>query len=69
MQVKRVHPIIYALISSNLATYKELRDDYNIEEVLALYEIHRVSSYNRNLLLEEKTKHGKQVGIHKKIKS
>lgn len=38
--------MIYMLINNNLATYKEIRDDYDIWEVLDLYEVCLTSIYN-----------------------
>jgi len=51
---ERVHPIIYTLISNKLATLKEIRDEYSIDEVLDLYEICLVNAYNRAELLKDK---------------
>ena len=50
----RMHYIIYTLVVNKYATYKELRDDYNIDEVLDLYESCMVNMHNRNVLLEER---------------
>lgn len=43
-----MHPLIYTLVANKYATYKELRDDYDVEETLALYEACLVNSYNRH---------------------
>ena len=43
--------IIYTLITNKYATYKEIRDDYTIEEVLALYECCLINNYNKNILI------------------
>ena len=50
--VQRTDDIIYMLISNNVATLKEIRDDYSIEEVLDLYEIVVVKLYNKNKVIE-----------------
>lgn len=50
---ENTHYIIYSLIINKLATYKELRDDYTIEEALDLYEMLMVSNYNKQLIQDE----------------
>lgn len=45
--------IVYSLITARYATLKEIRDDYNIYEVLDLYECFRVENYNRMIIMEE----------------
>ena len=44
------------LIINKYATYKELRDDYNIDEVLDLYELCLVQLHNKNAIIEEAKK-------------
>lgn len=44
--------IIYTLISNNVATLKEIRDDYSMEEVLDLYEMVIVKIHNKYKSLE-----------------
>ena len=44
----RLDNIIYALISSKLATLAELRDVYDCEEALDLYELYTVNAYNKS---------------------
>lgn len=41
------HYVVYVLITNKLATYKELRDEYNIDEVIALYEICLTQIHNK----------------------
>jgi len=50
----RMHYIVYTLIVNKYATYKELRDDYDIDEVLDLYETCMVNMHNKHMLLEER---------------
>ena len=50
---ENTHYIIYSLVINKLATYKELRDDYTIEEALDLYEMLMVSNYNKQLIQDE----------------
>ena len=44
---KRTHPIIYVLVTNKLATYSELKYNYDIEDFLDLYEICMVSLHNK----------------------
>jgi len=44
------------LITNNYATLKEIRDDYNIDEVLDLYEICKVNLYNKYMTYENMNK-------------
>lgn len=44
--------MLYTLIINHVASYKELRDDYNIYEVLDLYEAWLVNVYNRSKIME-----------------
>lgn len=50
---KRMHPIIYMLITNKYATYKELRDEYNVYETLTLYESCMISNYNKHVIQKE----------------
>ena len=47
LSTSRLHPIIHVLISNKYATYKEIRDEYTIDEVLDLYESCLVYMYNK----------------------
>ena len=49
---KRVNPIVYLLITNNLATLQELKYVYSIDEVLDLYEICLATVYNKHIALE-----------------
>ena len=44
---ERVHPIVYTLVANGLATLLEIKNDYDIWDVLDLYEIFTVNSYNK----------------------
>lgn len=50
---KRVHYIIYILITNNLATYRDILEYYSIYDVLDLYEICLTSIYNKAQLTKE----------------
>lgn len=39
--------MIYTLITNQYATYKELRDDYSIEEAIDLYDLCLTHLYNQ----------------------
>lgn len=41
---------MYTLVANGYASYKEIRDEYSIEEVLDLYEMCLVQSYNKNVV-------------------
>lgn len=47
---------MYALVTNKYATLKELRDDYNIWEVLDLYEMMLVSMTNKMIAMERRMK-------------
>lgn len=49
-----MHYIVYTLVVNRYATYKELRDDYTIDELLDLYEACMVNMHNKCMLLEER---------------
>ena len=49
---KGVHPIIYLIITNKLATYKELKYDLDIDDMIALYEIAMVSLYNKQIIID-----------------
>lgn len=53
MTCEKTDGIIYALITNKYATYKEIRDDYTIEEVIKLYEICMVNLHNKWIQMEE----------------
>lgn len=44
---RRVHPIVYTVVSNNMATFAEVAK-MSIDELLDVYEICVVSVYNRN---------------------
>lgn len=46
---ERLHPIVYVLIVNNYATLREIKEFYEIEDVLDLYEAYRVSIYNKSI--------------------
>lgn len=48
LKCERLDNIIYALISSKLATLAELRDVYDCDEALDLYELYTVNAYNKS---------------------
>lgn len=47
-----MNAVIYTLITQHYATLKELRDDYDIEETLDLYEACCVSMHNKIVSIE-----------------
>lgn len=47
-----VDPIISAVVSSGFATYKELRDDYSLEEAFKLLDIMTVNKINEYRAME-----------------
>ena len=47
LEPTRVDGIIYMLVSNKMATLKELRDEYSIEEAMDMLEIFLISSYNQ----------------------
>ena len=49
-----VDAITYTIITNKLATYKELRDDYNVEEYLSLYDVAITQIHNKSVLIESK---------------
>ena len=51
---KRVHPIIYLLITNKLTTYQELKYNYTVEDMLDLYEICMVNLHNKFLIMNNK---------------
>ena len=57
---ERIHPIIYVVITNKYATYKEIRDDYSVEEFLDLYELCIINLYNKTIM-EEEAKNGLNV--------
>lgn len=42
-----MNPVIYMLITQHYATYKELRDDYDVNEMLDMYEACCINMYNK----------------------
>ena len=55
--------IIYVVITNKYATYKEIRDDYSVDEFIDLYELCLVNLHNRKLLQEE-LKNGRHIQDH-----
>lgn len=51
---KRLHPLLYMLIVNKYATLKELKEDYDIYEVLDLYEVCAVNLYNKHQIQNER---------------
>ena len=51
-----MNPVIYTLITQGYATLKELRDDYDVEEMLDLYEACCVSMYNKAEIIAQNSK-------------
>ena len=51
-----MNPVIYTLITNGYATLKELRDDYDVEEMLDLYEACCVNMHNKAEALSQSTK-------------
>ena len=49
---KRVSYIIYILVTNRYCTYKELKDELDIEDTLSLYELCLVNLYNRYIMLD-----------------
>lgn len=49
----RLHPILYTLITNGYATLKELRDDYDMDEVLDMYDACMTSLSNKARIIEE----------------
>lgn len=54
LDVRYSDRITYILVSQRYATYKEIRDDYDVFEILNLYEIALVSIYNKYQALQRK---------------
>lgn len=52
-------PIIYSLINQHYATYKELRDDYTINEVLDIYEMMIVYNANKSIIINSEKRRDK----------
>ena len=42
----------YILITNKMATYKELKYDLDIDDVIKMYEICMVNLYNKNVMYE-----------------
>lgn len=49
-----MNPVIYILITQGYATLRELRDEYDIEEMLDLYEACCVSMHNKTIAMNNK---------------
>ena len=54
----RTMPIINLLISNHYCTYKELRDEYDLDEFLDLYEMCMVQVHNKMMALTNSRKEG-----------
>lgn len=50
--VRLVHPIIYMLMTNGYATYRELRDELDCDDLVQLYEVAMVNLYNKNKAME-----------------
>ena len=50
LSTDRTDRILYTLISNKYATLAEIRDKYDIYEVLDLYEIYIISAYNKYII-------------------
>lgn len=48
VESRYVDPVVTALVSNNLASYKELRDDYSLEEAFKLLDILTVTKINEH---------------------
>lgn len=46
------YSLVYTLVTNKYATLKELRDDYDVFEALALYDMCAINLYNRNEILK-----------------
>lgn len=46
--------MINLVISSNLATYKELKYEFTIDDFIAVYEIAMVNNYNKQIMMSER---------------
>jgi len=53
-KAKGVHPIIYMLITNKFATYNEIKNVLDIDDVLNLYEVAMVTLYNKQIILDNK---------------
>lgn len=53
--VERTHPIIYILITNKYATYREIRDEYTIWEVIDMYEMCMCNIANKSEILNERS--------------
>lgn len=51
---KRVHPIAYVLITNRLTSYKDLKYNLTVDDMLDLYEICMVNLHNKSTLVENK---------------
>lgn len=47
--------VIYTLITQGYATLKELRDDYDVDEMLDMYEACCISMYNKAEAIKSST--------------
>ena len=47
-----VSNVEYILITNKMATYKELKYDLDIDDVIKMYEICMVNLYNKNVMYE-----------------
>lgn len=52
--IKYTNKIIYAIVSSGYATLHEIEEYYDLEDILVLYEIFRVSMYNKRQISQNK---------------
>lgn len=54
MPKRKIHPIVYCLITNKYATLKEINEYYTIDEVLDMYEIFMCNNYNKKDFLENR---------------
>jgi len=50
---RKIHPIIYILITNHYATLYEIKELMDIDEVLDLYEMCMCNQYNKQIVMEE----------------
>ena len=51
---RKIHPVIYVLITNKYATLYELKHKYTIEEVIDMYEICMCNISNKIMSIEER---------------
>lgn len=53
-----MNPVIYTLITQGYATLRELRDEYDVDEMLDLYEACCVNMHNKAEAINQGLKNG-----------